>query len=114
MLQEVLTVADQLRKRAIEARVLSMHTLKPIDVEAIQRAAFETRAIVTVEEHRLTGGLGSAVADVLAETQTSVCFRKYGIPDRIYHESGGQSYLRRMAGDLMQLVQSTLVHRKAA
>jgi transketolase len=115
MLHETVQVAHRLAKQGIDARVLSMHTVKPLDVEAIARAAKETGAIVTVEEHRITGGLGSAVADVLAETQTVMPrFRKFGVPDELYHRIGGQAYLRQLAGDLFTTVQGLLRSRKAA
>lgn len=65
---ESLSAAEILKKEGIEARVINMHTIKPIDVDAIEKAAKETGAIVTAEEHQIYGGLGSAVAEVLAKT----------------------------------------------
>jgi transketolase len=115
MLFETVEVAERLEAESIGARVLSMHTIKPLDEAAVLRAARETMAVVTVEEHRLTGGLGSAVADVLAASQLRLPrFRKFGIPDELYHRIGSQAYLRRMAGDLFDVVCSLLSHRKAA
>jgi transketolase len=115
MLKETVEVADRLAGEAIEARVLSMHTVKPLDADAVLRAARETGAIVTVEEHRLTGGLGSAVADVVAQGLTRpCCFRKFGIPDELSHAVGGQAYLKRLAGDLELVVRSVLRLRRAA
>ena len=66
MLEPTLRAADALAEADIEARVLNMATLKPLDEDAIIRAAQETGAIVTAEEHNVIGGLGSAVARVLA------------------------------------------------
>jgi transketolase len=66
MLEPTLRAADALAEAGIEARVLNMATLKPLDEDAIIRAAQETGAIVTAEEHNMIGGLGSAVARVLA------------------------------------------------
>lgn len=65
----------------IKAKVLNMHTIKPIDREAILNALLETRRIVTVEDHSIIGGLGSAVAEVLAETGKACAFTRLGIPD---------------------------------
>ena len=65
---ECLSAAEILKKEGIEARVINMHTIKPIDVQAIEKAAKETGALVTAEEHQIYGGLGSAVAEVLAKT----------------------------------------------
>lgn len=69
MVAAALEAAQTLSRRGIQARVLDMHTIKPIDEAAIQRAATETGAIVTAEEHLLEGGLGSVVARVVAERQ---------------------------------------------
>jgi transketolase len=75
-----LDAAELLAKRGISARVIDMHTIKPLDVAAIRRAARETGAIMTVEEHNITGGLGSAVAEVLV-AEERVPFLRHGIPD---------------------------------
>jgi transketolase len=62
-----LEVHDSLRRDGITARVLNVHTIKPLDSSAIERAARETRRIVTVEEHSIYAGLGGAVAEIMAE-----------------------------------------------
>lgn len=67
MASQCLEAAELLAGEGIDARVLNVATLKPIDVEAIARAAEETGALVTAENHNIYGGLGSAVAEVLAE-----------------------------------------------
>jgi transketolase len=69
------------REDGLKVRVLDMHTIKPIDVEAIEKAIKETRRIVTVEDHTIVGGLGSAVAEVAAGTGKSFSFKRLGIPD---------------------------------
>jgi transketolase len=58
-----------------------MHTIKPLDAAAVEKAVRETRRIVTVEDHTIVGGLGSAVAEVAAGTGKSFSFRRLGIPD---------------------------------
>ncbi|GKX29344.1 transketolase [Vallitalea longa] len=65
----------------LKARVLDMHTIKPIDREAILKAVHETRRIITVEDHNVIGGLGSAVGEVIVESGKGCAFRKLGIPD---------------------------------
>ncbi len=65
----------------LKVRVLNMHTIKPIDAEAIERAVKETRRVITVEDHTTIGGLGSAVAEVAAGTGKSFTFRRLGVPD---------------------------------
>lgn len=83
------------RKRGINTRLVSMHTIKPIDREAIIAAAKETGKIITVEEHNLSGGLGSAVAEVLAdEGALNVKFKRMAFPDLYVGEVGSQEWLR--------------------
>lgn len=65
----------------LSVRVINMHTIKPIDEEAILKAVTETRRIITVEDHNVLGGLGSAVADVIAQSGKGCAFEKVGIPD---------------------------------
>ncbi|HOD08711.1 MAG TPA: transketolase C-terminal domain-containing protein [Myxococcota bacterium] len=65
----------------LSVRVLNMHTIKPIDREAIMKAVVETRRILTVEEHSVLGGLGGAVADVIAESGKGCAFSKAGLQD---------------------------------
>ncbi len=65
----------------LKVRVLNMHTIKPIDAEAIERAVKETRRIITVEDHSVVGGLGGAVAEVAAGTGKSFSFKRLGVPD---------------------------------
>lgn len=73
--------AAQLAERGIPARVLSVHTVKPLDAEAILKAGRECKAIVTVEEHMVNGGLGEAVASTLLQAGVAKPFRIVGIPD---------------------------------
>lgn len=76
-----LAAADALSAEGRSVRVVDMHTIKPLDVETVRAAAAETGAILTVEEHNVIGGLGSAVAEVLAGDGAGVRFRRHGIDD---------------------------------
>ncbi len=99
LLASAKSVADELNVRSIATRLISMHTVKPIDKDLILKAAQETRAVFTIEEHSVIGGLGSAVAEVLAENGTrKVLFRRLAIPDAYFQEVGSQEYLRHKAG----------------
>lgn len=73
--------AEKLAEQNLSCRVISMHTVKPLDTEIILRAGRECRAIVTVEEHFIHGGLGEACASVLMQAGISVPFKIVGIPD---------------------------------
>jgi len=86
MVYEALEAAKELDKKGISARVINVHTVKPIDDEKIFEAARETGAIVTAEEHQLSGGFGSAVTEVVAK-QFPVPVEMVGIKDR-FGESG--------------------------
>jgi transketolase len=88
--------ADQLESRGVLARVVDMPTVKPLDREMVLRAARETGAIVTIEEHTVHGGLGSAVATVVAEDHPVPVVR-CGIPDR-FGESGAYHEILARAG----------------
>ncbi len=82
--------ADRLAAEGITCRVLSMHTLKPLDAAAVLAAAVETRAIITVEEHSVHGGLGEACAAVLLQAGALGPFRIVGFPDE-YMVTGSQA-----------------------
>ncbi len=81
MVNEARIAAEELEKQSIDARVINIHTIKPIDKDIIISAAKETGAIVTVEEHSIIGGLGSAVADVIVEN-CPVPVIKIGVEDK--------------------------------
>ncbi|MBQ9551394.1 MAG: transketolase family protein, partial [Clostridia bacterium] len=66
----------------LKVRVLNMHTIKPIDRDAIVKAISDTRRIITVEDHSVIGGLGGAVAEVVAETGKGCAFKRLGIQDQ--------------------------------
>ncbi|MFQ6104453.1 MAG: transketolase family protein [Candidatus Glassbacteria bacterium] len=96
MVARALEAADILEGDGIYTRVLNMSTIKPIDCDSIKRAAIETGAIVTVEEHSIIGGLGSAVAEVLAENKPvpmrrvgcDDCFGVSGTPEELFERYG--------------------------
>jgi len=78
---QAVEAASVLRADGIKARIVNMHTVKPIDGDAVIKALEETRRIVTVEDHSVIGGLGSAVAEVIAESDRACAFKRLGIPD---------------------------------
>ncbi len=86
--------AQLLEEKGISAKVISMHTIKPLDKDLILNEAKKIGKIVTVEEHFATGGLGSAVAEVIAESGLRVSFRRIGAPDKFTKEIGMQEFMR--------------------
>jgi len=91
---QVMPAVEKLAGDGIKCRVLSMHTVKPIDNEAIIKAARETGAIITVEEHQVNGGLGSAVAEVLCDAGVSPeRFKRFALPDEYICKVGTHEWL---------------------
>jgi transketolase len=93
MLPLALAAADLLSPE-ISCRVLSMHTVKPLDGAALQQCCRETGALFTLEEHSRIGGFGSSVAEWLAENDLQTPLRVFGAGDCFMHLSGSQDYLR--------------------
>lgn len=94
-LKMVLDAAAGLKNKGIEAAVLHMHTIKPIDSEAVMKAARKVKAIVTVEENSIAGGLGSAVSEIAAEAAFSPAkrFARLALPDAFPAKYGSQEQL---------------------
>jgi transketolase len=99
-LQVCLTAAERLRNQGIRAGVLHLPTVKPLDVEAIRAHVEQVPVIVSVEEHVLNGGLGSAIAEVLVETDLLAerRFKRIGIPDVFPDKYGDQTGLMKHYG----------------
>jgi transketolase len=105
-----LDAAEALRQDGVSCRVLNVHTIKPLDEEAVLKAAAETGAIITLEEHSIFGGLGAAVAEVVSQHHP-VRMRILGIPDepavtgntlQVFNHYGiSVENVRRVAGNLL-------------
>jgi transketolase len=109
MLPTAVEISDDLKKEGIGIKVLSMHTLKPLDSEAIIKAAEETKKIITLEENNIVGGLGSAVSEVLSETGNfNIKFKRMGFDDIFPSKVGYREYLRKIYGfskeDIMKVI----------
>lgn len=113
LLSRALEAAERLAADGIAARVLDMHTVKPLDVEAVLRAAEETGAIVTAEEASVVGGMGGAVAEVLGEHQP-VPLKRVGVADR-FTETGPYAALLDRYGmavdDVVQAARDVLARK---
>lgn len=96
MVYEALKAREILLKQGIEARVIDMHTVKPLDVECVKTAAMECGAIVTAENHNVKGGLGEAVCAGLAQ-EYPVPVELVGVND-MFGQVGDQSYLMKVYG----------------
>jgi transketolase len=95
ILRDAIEAADTLKEKGVNASVISMHSIKPIDKDAIIAAANGTGGIVTIEEHNIDGGLGSAVSEVCMDNGTSPkVFLRIGLDDRYSSIVGSQDYLK--------------------
>ena len=96
MLRPSLEAAEALEKKGISVELIDMHTLKPLDTELVLETAGKTGRVITVEDHNYLNGLGSAVADVMAEQGRGI-LRRIGLKDR-WAESGDYSQLLQKYG----------------
>lgn len=104
-----LLAVNKLNSEGIHCRLISMHTIKPIDKEIILNAARETGCIVTVEEHNITGGLGSAVAEVLADNNiANTKFKRIAFPDVNISIVGSQEWIRSQYGMAPEHIYNTV------
>lgn len=114
MVVRVLEAADKLENEGVSAGIVEIHTIKPLDERIVLRAAEETKAIVTAEEHSILGGLGSAVAELLVK-HYPVPLEMVGILD-VFAESGGYEELLGKYGmgvtDIVKAVKAVLERKK--
>jgi transketolase len=89
--QPALAAAELLAGEGISVTVLHCHTVKPLDRDAIFAESAKHRLVATVEEHILTGGLGSAVAELFCDARVSVPLRRFALPDAFFSEHGSQA-----------------------
>jgi transketolase len=112
---EALCAAEILKKDNISARVINLHTIKPIDRAMIVKAAEETGAIVTAEEHTIIGGMGSAVSEVITQ-EMPVPMEFIGVKDR-FGESGDPKELFKLFGltanDIVKAAKKAIARKHA-
>jgi transketolase len=98
MLETAINWANQISISGKTAKVISMHTIKPLDLNTIIEIIDKKIPILTIEEHNIIGGLGSAVSEVIAEYGKPVRFKRIGVNDEYTHKIGSQAYLRKLSG----------------
>jgi transketolase len=102
----VMAAADELARQGISARVMSVHTICPLDRDAIRMAANACGRVLTIEEHGL-GGLGTVVAEALAESGVRATFRPMRLDREPLQVAGSQAYLRGLAGLSVEAIVKT-------
>jgi transketolase len=117
MTNRALAAAALLAERAIECEVMHVHTIKPLDEHLIVERARRTSLVVTMEEHTMIGGLGSAVTDALVNALGGRVppIRRFGISDAWVHNYGSQDDLLKMFGlqppDMAAAIEKSLSER---
>lgn len=104
---EAIEAMEELKNRGINIRVIDMHTIKPIDKDIIIKSAKETKKIITVEDHNIIGGLGSAVCEVLAENYPSKVYRM-GIKDTFGKSGKAEELLNYFKIDKTAIIEEVL------
>lgn len=115
ILSEGLAAAETLAREGIELRIVDVHTIKPLDIDGVLEAARECGHVLTLEEHVVTGGLGSAVAETCAEAGLGLkSFHRIGVGDVFPDIVGDQSYLRARFGldaaSVASVIRQAIVH----
>lgn len=98
MVHLALKVADKLSKYSINCGIIDVYQLKPIDKKLILEIVDSYKYILTLEEHFLTGGLGTAISEILCDNERNVRIKRLGICDRYYFEYGGRRHLHKLCG----------------
>ncbi len=109
-----LAAAELLRADGIDAGVLHMHTVKPLDTTAFLERAARTPLLVSVEEHSRIGGLGSALAEALVDAAVATPLLRLALPDRFLSDYGSQAYVFEQAGLLPGQIAATVGARLSA
>lgn len=112
MVYQANLAVEMLKKQNISVTLVNMHTLKPLDADLIKDCAASHKLLITVEEHSVIGGLGSAVAEVLSEGPSRCLFKRIGIPEKLSAAIGHTDFLRDHyglnAGNIVQTILSKL------
>ena len=111
MLPEAVEAGHTLKERGVSAKVVSFHTVKPLDEACLKDAFSRFKLVATLEEHSLIGGFGAAVSEWLADTGTQAKkFLRFGTPDAFFKKSGEQEYAREVLGLTAHQIAEKVLH----
>lgn len=109
MLQTAFEATQMLEEKGISVQLMQVHTIKPFDIQSIITAAKKVKHIVTLEEHTIYGGLGSIVAEVIAENSLAVRFKRIAVENSLLKVLGNQGYMRNAHGLSKEKVVKTIL-----
>jgi transketolase len=112
MLPTAIDTAKLLKQEGHEAEIISMHTVKPLDTELLAELSQKFSLLVTIEEHSLIGGLGSSVAEWMADSAIYTRLLRFGTQDRFPHPIGSQQYTRELFGLTPPKITATILKEK--
>jgi transketolase len=109
MVHNALTVAEQLAAQSIDAGVIDLYRLKPLNIDGLLTQISHCKRLVTLEEHLLIGGLGSAVAELLVDSGVSLPLKRFGVQDAYIYAYGGRENIQRLCNIDIETVTWTIV-----
>lgn len=96
IINTALQVARQLAKASIDASVIDLYRVKPLNAEMLMSVIKQARCVATIEEHSIVGGIGSAISEILAEQRQSYRLMRFGLPDSFCRQYGSRDYLHKL------------------
>lgn len=110
MVHEAIKAVDIIKNHSISAALINIHTLKPLDKDLIKEYSQSHKAVFTIEEHSIVGGLGSAVSEVLSESSNCGVLKRIGMPEKLGNHVGNAEYLKRKYGLTSDTIAATIVN----
>jgi len=98
MVPKALTISDKLAEHSVDAGVIDLYRLKPINEELLLQAIEPSERLITLEEHFITGGIGTAMAEILADRGKSIPLKRFALPDKYYYAYGSRSNIQSICG----------------
>lgn len=98
MVYKALEISKKLAKSSIDAGVIDLYQIKPVNVELLLKCLKQTKRVVTLEENLLAGGVGSVVTEILADNGKNLLVKRFGVPDKYYYAYGGRENIRSLCG----------------
>ena len=109
MVHRSLEVTDELARHSVDAGIVDLYRLKPVNQELLLQIVEQSKRVATVEEHSINGGIGSIVAEIFADNNITVPLKRIAIPDRSYINYGGRNYLHASCGLDANSITNTLL-----